>query len=98
VDALGSGQLEVVGCSAERIGEVAASAGIVLHQLTSLQSSLEEAYLQLTAGDVQYRSRALNATPTATDSGSHEQAPVRPPVPSSPDSGATAPMTQGALR
>jgi ABC-2 type transport system ATP-binding protein len=104
VDALGSGQLAVVGCSAEQIGEVAARAGIVLHQLTSLQSSLEEAYLQLTAGDVQYRSRGLNAaaTATATDSesgsGSHEQAPVRPPVPSSPDSGATAPMTQGALR
>jgi len=98
VDPVGSGQLEVVGCSAEQIGEIAARAGIVLHQLTSLQSSLEEAYLQLTAGDVQYRSRALDATAPVTDSGSHEPAPVGSPVPSSPDWGATAPVTQGALR
>ena len=50
------GVLEVVGRTSEEIGEVAAGAGIVLYQLTSLQSSLEDAYLQLTAGEVEYHS------------------------------------------
>ncbi len=55
-----SGVLEVVGRTSEEIGEIAAGAGIVLHQLTSVQSSLEDAYLQLTAGAVEYHA----ATPT----------------------------------
>jgi ABC-2 type transport system ATP-binding protein len=37
--------------TAERVGEVAAANGIVLHELTAEAPSLEEAFLELTAGD-----------------------------------------------
>jgi ABC-2 type transport system ATP-binding protein len=40
-----------VAAPAERVGEVAAAAGIVLHELTSDAASLEEAFLELTAGE-----------------------------------------------
>ena len=63
-----AGVLEVVGRTSEEIGEVAAGAGIVLHQLTSVQSSLEDAYLQLTAGEVEYHAGQLDAsTPAPRD-------------------------------
>ncbi|WP_158863863.1 ABC transporter ATP-binding protein [Leifsonia sp. AG29] len=48
--------LEVTGISASRIGEAAAANGIVLHELTPLEASLEEAYLELTQDDVEYHS------------------------------------------
>jgi ABC-2 type transport system ATP-binding protein len=34
---------------AERVGELAAANGIVLHELTAEETSLEEAFLELTA-------------------------------------------------
>jgi ABC-2 type transport system ATP-binding protein len=48
--------LIVNGLSAPQIGELAAKEGIVLHELTPTVGSLEDAYLQLTADDVEYRS------------------------------------------
>jgi ABC-2 type transport system ATP-binding protein len=40
--------------SAERVGEVAAANGIVLHELTTEAATLEEAFLELTAeGDIE---------------------------------------------
>ncbi|MBD0843215.1 MULTISPECIES: ABC transporter ATP-binding protein [unclassified Streptomyces] len=50
----GSGVLEVDGGKSERIGELAAQAQIVLHELSPQQASLEEAFMQLTAGSVEY--------------------------------------------
>ncbi|MFF1632882.1 ATP-binding cassette domain-containing protein [Leifsonia sp. NPDC058248] len=47
--------LEVAGISAAQIGEAAAQFGIVLHELTPINASLEEAYLELTQDDVEYR-------------------------------------------
>jgi ABC-2 type transport system ATP-binding protein len=47
--------LEVDGLTAEQIGEIAAANGVVLHQLTPLQASLEEAFMELTRDDVEYR-------------------------------------------
>jgi ABC-2 type transport system ATP-binding protein len=47
--------IEVVGISAAQIGEAAAQFGIVLHELTPINASLEEAYLELTQDDVEYR-------------------------------------------
>lgn len=47
--------IEVVGFSAEEIGERAAGAGIVLHELTPISASLEEAYMTLTQGEVEYK-------------------------------------------
>jgi len=47
--------LEIVGIAASEIGDRAASAGIVLHELTPLSASLEEAYMTLTQNEVEYR-------------------------------------------
>ncbi|WP_061293750.1 ABC transporter ATP-binding protein [Herbidospora cretacea] len=41
-------ELLVRGLSAERIGEVAAAEGVVLHELTPRRASLEEAFMELT--------------------------------------------------
>ncbi|WP_354568440.1 ATP-binding cassette domain-containing protein [Glaciihabitans sp. UYNi722] len=46
--------LEVNGLPAPRIGELAASNGIVLHELTPAVGSLEEAYMALTQDEVEY--------------------------------------------
>jgi ABC-2 type transport system ATP-binding protein len=55
------GVLEVAGLSAEQVGEAAASNGIVLHELTPLQASLEEAFMELTRGDVEFRAGEAGA-------------------------------------
>jgi ABC-2 type transport system ATP-binding protein len=44
----------VTGLLAPRIGELAASAGLVLHELTPRLASLEEAFMELTADSVEY--------------------------------------------
>ena len=49
------GLLKVVGLESPQIGEAAARAGIVLHELTPIGASLEEAYLALTHDDVEFR-------------------------------------------
>ncbi|MFJ5676880.1 ABC transporter ATP-binding protein [Streptomyces sp. NPDC093097] len=48
------GALEVDGVPAERLGELAAAHHLVLHELSPQQASLEEAFMQLTAGAVEY--------------------------------------------
>jgi ABC-2 type transport system ATP-binding protein len=50
------GVLEVEGLSSDRIGIVAASAQITLYQLTTLDASLEEAYMSLTEDSIDFRS------------------------------------------
>ncbi|MCS0606119.1 ATP-binding cassette domain-containing protein [Streptomyces sp. LP11] len=50
----GGGALEVEGGKAEQIGELAARNGLVLHELSPQQASLEEAFMRLTAGAVEY--------------------------------------------
>ncbi|OIH97066.1 ABC transporter ATP-binding protein [Curtobacterium sp. MCBA15_001] len=50
------GSFLVVGPDAPSIGAVAARAGVVLHELTPMGASLEEAYMALTRDDVEYRS------------------------------------------
>jgi ABC-2 type transport system ATP-binding protein len=47
--------LEIGGLTPAQIGEAAAAHGIVLHELTPLQASLEEAFMELTQGDVEFR-------------------------------------------
>jgi ABC-2 type transport system ATP-binding protein len=46
--------LTVSGIPAARIGELAASASIVLHELTPQLATLEDAFLELTAGSLEY--------------------------------------------
>jgi ABC-2 type transport system ATP-binding protein len=50
----GDGGMVVTGLPAARIGELAAGASLVLHELTPQLPSLEEAFMELTAGSVEY--------------------------------------------
>jgi ABC-2 type transport system ATP-binding protein len=46
--------LTVTGLAAARIGELAASSSIVLHELSPQLASLEEAFMELTAGSLEF--------------------------------------------
>ena len=48
------GLLEVTGLTAPRIGELAAAERVVLHELSPIVGSLEDAYLALTQDEVEY--------------------------------------------
>ena len=48
------GTLEVLGLDASAIGELAASGGVVLHELTPKRASLEEAFMELTRDSVEF--------------------------------------------
>jgi ABC-2 type transport system ATP-binding protein len=61
-DALGITHLD-----AATVGEIAARNNVVLHELVTKQASLEEAYLQATAGSAEYRSAPI--TPPAPPPG-----------------------------
>jgi ABC-2 type transport system ATP-binding protein len=50
------GAFLVVGPDAATVGDIAARAGVPLHELTPTGASLEEAYMALTRDDVEYRS------------------------------------------
>ena len=58
--------LDVTGASSREIGEAAARRGIVLHELTPLRASLEDAYMDLTGDAVEYRA-APSSSPDETD-------------------------------
>ena len=58
VVALEPGLIEVHGLTAQQIGETAARHGIVLHELTPQQASLEEAFMDLTRDDVEFKTAA----------------------------------------
>jgi ABC-2 type transport system ATP-binding protein len=55
VDDLDHGALQVHGLSSEQIGELAAVHGLVLHELTPLQLSLEDAFMNVTHDSVEYQ-------------------------------------------
>jgi ABC-2 type transport system ATP-binding protein len=57
--------LSVTAMDAPRIGEIAAAAGIVLHELTLQHASLEEAFMELTAGSTEFG--AARAAPGQED-------------------------------
>jgi ABC-2 type transport system ATP-binding protein len=60
----GAGPLSIEGLTAERIGRIAAANGIVLAELTPLTASLEEAFMDLTHDEVEYRNSSDNAAVT----------------------------------
>ena len=62
----GADLLTVTGLPAARIGEIAASSGVVLHELTPL-ASLEEAFMELTAGSVEFGRRDQPGLPSPPD-------------------------------
>jgi ABC-2 type transport system ATP-binding protein len=59
------GSLLVTGLAAPRIGELAAAGGVVLHELTPVAGSLEQAYMELTKDEVEYVSGATTTTGAA---------------------------------
>jgi ABC-2 type transport system ATP-binding protein len=48
------GALEVSGLTAEQIGEAAAARRLVLHELTPVRASLEEAFMDVTRDEIEY--------------------------------------------
>lgn len=55
VTSVAADSLEITGMSAPDVANVAAAAGLPLHELTTHATSLEDAYLSLTEASVQYR-------------------------------------------
>jgi ABC-2 type transport system ATP-binding protein len=53
------GLLEVHGLTAAQIGDAAAATGLALHELTPQQASLEEAFMDLTRDDVEFKAVQL---------------------------------------
>jgi ABC-2 type transport system ATP-binding protein len=74
-------RFSVTGLEAPRIGELAASAGLVLHELTPRLASLEEAFMELTSGSVEYGGLSGGTTLTSA------------PPPESADGGALTPAS-----
>jgi ABC-2 type transport system ATP-binding protein len=62
VVSLAPGLLEVHGLTAVQVGEAAAAHGIVLHELAPQQASLEEAFMEMTRDDVEFRTGELAQT------------------------------------
>ena len=61
IDTPEPGVLTLTDVPAAHIGELAAAHGIVLHELTTLSASLEDAYLELTGGATEYTTTAGQA-------------------------------------
>ena len=52
-----AGELRVDGSTAEEVGGLAHASGVALHHLSEVRQSLEDAYLALTSGSVEYQGR-----------------------------------------
>jgi len=65
VTELEPGVLEVSGLTAEQVGEAAAERSYVLHELTPQQASLEEAFMELTRDDLEFRASLAEAEEVA---------------------------------
>jgi ABC-2 type transport system ATP-binding protein len=59
VTAAEPGAAEITGVTAASVGDLAASLGIPVHQLTPRTGSLEDAYLALTGESVEYKSKEI---------------------------------------
>ncbi len=55
------GAIEVTGLEASTIGELAAANGLVLHELTPVRASLEEAFMELTRDSVEFHAEGMTA-------------------------------------
>ncbi len=71
------GALQVYGLTAEQIGEAAAAHQLVLHELTPVQVSLEDAFMSITKDSVEYQHADASPEQTAaTGLGSEAAAPA----------------------
>jgi ABC-2 type transport system ATP-binding protein len=59
VEASPEGMLSVAGLDASRIGDIAYTGGIRLHELASQHASLEAAFMELTRDSVEYHADAI---------------------------------------
>jgi ABC-2 type transport system ATP-binding protein len=64
------GVLEVRGMTTDQIGDLAFGENIRLHELTMVRASLEEAFMELTAGSVEYHADTHVTQPASTTIGS----------------------------
>lgn len=64
-EATEDGALQVFGLPAERIGELAAAGQIVLHELTPVHVSLEDAFMSITKDSVEYHELLPTGVPGA---------------------------------
>ncbi|MBX9246141.1 ABC transporter ATP-binding protein [Actinotalea ferrariae] len=62
--------LEVAGATTAHIAETALRAGVAVHELSAVQASLEDAYMRLTADDVEYHSAPVADATTRVPAGS----------------------------
>jgi ABC-2 type transport system ATP-binding protein len=58
IETIEPGLIEIEGLTAEQVGEAAAANGVVLHELTPQQVSLEDAFIDVTQGDVEFKAHA----------------------------------------
>jgi ABC-2 type transport system ATP-binding protein len=66
----GGGDLEVRGLPEARIGDLALAGGIAVHHLALARASLEEAFMELTAGSVEYQAGVPAGRPIAQSAAS----------------------------
>jgi ABC-2 type transport system ATP-binding protein len=64
VTTVAPGHLEVADLTNAEIGDLAAARGLPLHELTPLSATLEDAYLDLTRDEVEYRSETMTKEPS----------------------------------
>jgi ABC-2 type transport system ATP-binding protein len=65
VVSLSPGLLEIHGLTAQQVGETAAKHGFVLHELTPQQVSLEQAFMDMTRDDVEFKTGDLKVVEAA---------------------------------
>lgn len=82
--------IEVIGASIVDIGELAARLGVVLHELSPQQGSLEDAFLQATAKAQEYRGASFTSAGGAA-AGPLPGPPLGPPPASGPFGSPSAP-------
>lgn len=59
VEAIANGSLEVYGARADEIGRIAAHEGVPVLELSQVEDSLEDAFMRMTSGSVEYVARPL---------------------------------------
>jgi ABC-2 type transport system ATP-binding protein len=67
VEAAGEAELIITGADAEQVGDLAHELGVRLHELSTREASLEQAYMELTADSLEY------AGPAAGQPGPHNR-------------------------
>jgi ABC-2 type transport system ATP-binding protein len=70
------GSLTVEGLTAPQIGDLAARDGLRVHELAPIAASLEDAFMELTQNEVEFRPSTQVAAATAGDSAPSPSAPI----------------------